>query len=357
MKKYLFILASLFYISSSQAHVIIPVPVTYQEHDQWCWAGCTACILHYYGDTTYQCEIAEYTRTVATWHNYGWTGCCVDPTMGCNYPNQNFGAAGSMQDILEHFDGITNTGMGALSLAQMDSTCVHYLPFIVFWEWVGGGGHFIVGNGVDDSSHVHYMNPWMGEGAHICTHDWMMYDGSHNYIGTNVLNHCPIPVMAGVISGPSTLVAGAHVTLTDTASGGVWQCSNAHATVSPTGVVTGATAGWDTVMYTVTNACGIALAKWPVHVTSTTGVDNIERQGDLELYPNPTSGSFTFQLSSVSQEPVHITITNVVGMKVMELSATTNDLVKINLDQPTGIYVLTAATVHGTYIRKISLNR
>ena len=62
--------------------------------------------------------------------------------------------------------------------------------------------------------------------------------------------------VAGVISGPSVVCVGGTATLTETVAGGAWSSSSALTTVSGTGVVTGVTAGTDTISYTVTNSCG-----------------------------------------------------------------------------------------------------
>lgn len=61
----------------------------------------------------------------------------------------------------------------------------------------------------------------------------------------------------GAISGPSSVCVSASITLTNTISGGVWSRTNTTATVgSSTGIVTGVSAGVDTIIYTVTTACG-----------------------------------------------------------------------------------------------------
>ncbi len=69
----------------------------------------------------------------------------------------------------------------------------------------------------------------------------------------------PLP-LAGTISGPTHLCLASTVSLTATASGGVWSASNGVATVSPTGIVTTISPGTDTISYTVTNACGSVAA-------------------------------------------------------------------------------------------------
>ena len=73
---------------------------------------------------------------------------------------------------------------------------------------------------------------------------------------------------AGSITGSSTFTVGATSTLTDTTTGGVWFASNTNATVGTSGVVTGVTAGIDTISYTVANACGSATATYVVTITT-----------------------------------------------------------------------------------------
>ncbi len=70
---------------------------------------------------------------------------------------------------------------------------------------------------------------------------------------------------AGSITGPSTVCAGSSITLADAITGGIWNSTNTSATVTG-GTVTGVTPGMDTITYTVTNACGSAMASAPVTV-------------------------------------------------------------------------------------------
>jgi uncharacterized protein YjdB len=70
---------------------------------------------------------------------------------------------------------------------------------------------------------------------------------------------------AGTISGPSVVCVGSTIVVTDPAPGGVWSTSIGNASVVG-GTVTGATAGIDTVKYTVTSGCGSATATHPVTV-------------------------------------------------------------------------------------------
>ncbi len=75
---------------------------------------------------------------------------------------------------------------------------------------------------------------------------------------TKIITINPSP-NAGSISGPATVCAGSVITLTDAAAGGIWTASNTNATVVG-GLVTGVTTGIDTIIYSVTNSCGTAIA-------------------------------------------------------------------------------------------------
>ena len=76
---------------------------------------------------------------------------------------------------------------------------------------------------------------------------------------------------AGTISGAATVCPGGTTTLTPSIAGGVWSSSMATiATVSTGGVVTGVSAGADSIWYTVTNICGAAHASHVVTVSAAT---------------------------------------------------------------------------------------
>ena len=91
---------------------------------------------------------------------------------------------------------------------------------------------------------------------------------------TQAITVSPAP-NAGTITGASVVCGGASITLTDTASGGTWRSSNAHATVSG-GTVTGVSAGVDTIKYIVTNTCGADTATKRVTVSAAPYAATIE---------------------------------------------------------------------------------
>ena len=85
----------------------------------------------------------------------------------------------------------------------------------------------------------------------------------------------------GVTTGPSSVCTGSTIALANAATGGVWTCTNSHATVSATGVVTGVSGGVDTVLYTVSNLCHtqFAVASKIVTVSPTPGVHSVTGGG------------------------------------------------------------------------------
>ncbi len=72
------------------------------------------------------------------------------------------------------------------------------------------------------------------------------------YVSTNTF-----PSAGTINSSASSACLGTPITVTDTASGGVWSSATTGvATVSGIGIVTGVTAGTDSIVYSVTNTCG-----------------------------------------------------------------------------------------------------
>lgn len=167
---------------------VIPVKQVIQSKDQWCWAGVTESILDCYQHPRPQCEIAEYARTVITWHNFGTANCCINPNAGCNYWNYSWGYPGSIEDILEHFGNVSNYGVSyPLSLAESQTELTNRRLFVIRWGWYSGGGHFVVGHGVSGNT-MYYMNPWPGEGLKMATYNWVKDDGVHQWTHTNKIS-------------------------------------------------------------------------------------------------------------------------------------------------------------------------
>jgi hypothetical protein len=90
-------------------------------------------------------------------------------------------------------------------------------------------------------------------------------DGTDADTAIVVITVNPLPV-AGTITGSATVCTGSTVALASSVSGGSWSISNAHASITGSGMVTGITPGLDTVGYVVVNGCGVAIARHIVTV-------------------------------------------------------------------------------------------
>jgi hypothetical protein len=168
------------FLSSAALAKVLPVPVVTQEKDQWCWAGSTKAIINYYGTNVKQCEIAEFVRTHNNWHDFGPVNCCTNADVGCNYWNYLLGGGASVQDILINWGLSNSIWYREMYLSEVNTFITDNRPFIIRWGWDSGGGHFIVGDGVDGNN-LYYMDPWFGEGAKVASYDWVVSGSGHTW--------------------------------------------------------------------------------------------------------------------------------------------------------------------------------
>lgn len=187
-----------------------------------------------------------------------------------------------------------------------------------------------------------------------------VYDGIY-YDTTTIV----IYPNAGVITGIDSVCPDFTVSLSNVIGGGVWSSSNdTLATVSATGLVTGISGGVDTIRYTVTNSCATTVAIFPLLVRDTAicpglGAANVNASVEvMNVFPNPSNGSFAVNVASGTKEETYFVLTNLVGKKVRRLKATTNSILEVNLDdQPAGIYFLSASNSHHQYTKKIVIEK
>lgn len=79
------------------------------------------------------------------------------------------------------------------------------------------------------------------------------------------------------------------------------------------------------------------------------------KAGGLALSPNPCNGSFNINIASANNEQANITVMNIAGQRVQELTATTNTNVSLALDVPTGNYFLIATTATGRWMQQLAI--
>ena len=189
-----------------------------------------------------------------------------------------------------------------------------------------------------------YAAPTAPTVATVNTYMATATNGTCTDTGSSVITVNPLP-FAGAITGPSSVCAGSSITLTDATTGGVWTVSNASATVSG-GIVTGVTAGVDTVTYSVTNSCGTATTTQVVTVNplpvsgSISGSTAVCVGSSVSLSDAATGGVWssaspsiatvtsTGSVTGVSAGTVVISysVTNICGTAVATTIATVNPL-------------------------------
>ena len=167
-----------------------------------------------------------------------------------------------------------------------------------------------------------------------------------------------LDIPAQPILGATDVCQFTTLILLDPTAGGTWGSSDYLVAPVLGGIVLGLTPGPATITYSVTNACGTTEASLNVTVLSSsvcgsavTGAPIAQPFG-LAVYPNPNNGECTARVYTQENEPVVITITDVVGRKLQEYSATTNAEIPVKVNAP-GIYLVTAATAGGRYMAKV----
>ncbi len=177
---------------------------------------------------------------------------------------------------------------------------------------------------------------------------------------TTVTVNVGTSLLVAPITGVDSVCPGRTDTLYCATGGGVWtSLTTTVAVVSATGVITGITPGYDTIVYTVTNSCGTASSKYRIKVRDSAdcplAINPIASNPEptLQVFPNPNTGTFTVLLSAAETKTTHIVVTNVLGTKVRQTTSTTNAKQTIMLDQPPGIYYVSVTTENERYTAKV----
>ena len=116
--------------------------------------------------------------------------------------------------------------------------------------------------------------------------------------------------------------------------------------------------GRDTIYYTVSNTCGVSTKSWAIQLGTGNAIDEIGGSASgLLVYPNPTQEEFKLKLTTDLTADVHVTVSNVLGEKVKELNISANKIYSIKLDEPAGVYYLTAACGDNKYTATLTLTK
>lgn len=155
-----FIAAMLFFDNMAFADKTLAVPQVNQlPQDNWCWAASSQAVLSFTGNAPGMCSIADWARQKNAWGN---DDCCTNGTGGiCNQPNNMFGSAGSIENILSQYKADSERFGRSLNLKEVKDFIDDDSPIIVRWGWTAGGGHFVVLRGYTGGN-MDIMNPWDG---------------------------------------------------------------------------------------------------------------------------------------------------------------------------------------------------
>ncbi|OHX14934.1 hypothetical protein BI347_06755 [Chromobacterium sphagni] len=169
---------------------VLNVPLTVQEHSQWCWAGSSKGVLGLYKQTPSQCAIANWAFGI----NYACGNSNFNWNSDANSPNNMYGGGGSLQDILTHW-GVSNFSVNDyLTWAHVVQDIQANRPFVMRYGWTSGGGHFIVGRGYQTGSggnYIYMMNPWPGEGMTYASYSSVVSASDHDWTDTLRMNVSP----------------------------------------------------------------------------------------------------------------------------------------------------------------------
>ena len=155
---------------------VLNVRVVEQEQSNWCWAGSSEMVFRYYGTAIAQCAMANYA---AERNDFPVSDCCALPSE-CNEANFLGDYPGSVEDILQHWGVESEMVYAALRKTVIANEIEQRRPFIMGWHWNSGGGHALVGRGIEGNN-VYYIDPWPGEGYKISTYNYVVRSSIHQW--------------------------------------------------------------------------------------------------------------------------------------------------------------------------------
>ncbi len=107
-----------------------------------------------------------------------------------------------------------------------------------------------------------------------------------------------------------------------------------------------------TYICTITNDSGcVKTDQVKIWVDPCVGIDENNNNAPLiELYPNPTNGSFTITSNKTIE---NITINNIIGATVYQQSNIANNSLNLNLNLPNALYFISIKTANGSVVKKL----
>jgi len=192
--------------------------------------------------------------------------------------------------------------------------------------------------------------------------DTVYYSVTNAFGTTRILKRIYVNSAPNVtVTGPAAVSFAGGYYLTGLPGGGSWTASNASMTTitfASSYVELGVfksicnfvvlDTGTSRFTYTVTNGCGTTSKFFDVHLPGNVSVADVKgANSKLNVYPNPSQGAITLKIATATTENVMVTVTNIAGQVVKTINVATNTATNIMLDQPAGVYMLSAITTDG----------
>lgn len=139
---------------------MLNVPQRVQEHSQWCWAGASQMVLNFKGKNPSQCAEANYALGI----NYACGNSTFNWNSRANQPN----STNAVSYIIKGW-GVNSSVTGVLSQSSSTANINASRPYVILWQWTGGGGHFVVVKGYS-GNYLAINDPWPGNGSYWRTY-------------------------------------------------------------------------------------------------------------------------------------------------------------------------------------------
>ncbi len=301
-----------------------------------------------------------------------WVLDGFDDTLGTNYFHANWGWSGSGPNGYYSVDNmnppVLGTGGGTGGFINDQAAIFGIQPYMTA---TAGAATVCVG-GTTVLTNATPGGVWVSGAASVATVDSATGKVTGQSVGTVTVTYKIGSVTTTktlTVNGPPApaSIAGSSVvcisriadTLTATVSGGTWGVTNGHALIN-TGVLEGITSGIDTVIYTISNACGSTSDSFEVTIPSAWKCDSIaavaqvSAQGDVEVYPNPTAGTFVVKLPGTANT-ASISVLDGLGRTIW-MGAADNRTTTISLSNvAAGIYTVRIKTATATYNSRLTV--
>lgn len=190
--------------------------------------------------------------------------------------------------------------------------------------------------------------------------DTITYTVSNGFGTTRVrksvyINQAPVIT----ITGPASVSLGTGYTLVATPAGGTWVSTVDTAVIFiSSNTFVAIRRGITDLIYTVSNTCGTSRDTFTVNLPINVGVNEVAGNNTaISIFPNPNNGSFNLNIATAYSETAKVVITNMVGAVVGESTVETNKTNNMFINQPAGIYFVTATTQNDKYTARVVVTK